>query len=150
MIRSWHISCGDYANLPHMPHDGHTMVFADPPYRGVTQSNYYGEDGENHRIFDHDRFISEARAYTGRMLLTYDQSAFDEFATDYRLKWDAVHSSRADQTGRELIVCRNYQQGGGIGVHLKIDSPVTNASCMPTKVFGARPAFWGVSGRKVS
>lgn len=69
------ITSDDYEGLVH--HDGTgVFVFLDPPYYSATKSRLYGNKGDLHLQFDHERFAETMRACPHRWLITYDDSPY--------------------------------------------------------------------------
>ncbi|WP_009634196.1 DNA adenine methylase [Synechocystis sp. PCC 7509] len=65
------ITCGDYEEL--LVKDGkNVFLFLDPPYYKPTKSKLYGNKGDLHTNFDHERFAHNVKQCKHKWLLTYD------------------------------------------------------------------------------
>lgn len=107
------IQHGDYEPLLFEPGEK-VFIFLDPPYWSTTQSRLYGERGELHTAFDHDRFAENMRKCPHRWLITYDDSPrireLFSFAT--LIEWElqyGMNNYKQDSAakGKELFI-KNY------------------------------------------
>lgn len=104
---------GDYAPLLQAPGDN-VFIFLDPPYWSATDSRLYGNRGELHTSFDHDRFAENMRRCNHKWLITYDDSPKirDLFSFAHITEWSLQYGmnnykqGKADK-GKELFI-KNY------------------------------------------
>jgi DNA adenine methylase len=104
---------GDYESLLFEPGE-RAFIFLDPPYWSATQSRLYGERGELHTTFDHDRFAENMRKCPHRWLLTYDDSPRirELFSFANIIEWELQYGMNnykqgSAAKGKELFI-RNY------------------------------------------
>ena len=61
----------DYADV--LREEGENVfIFLDPPYYTATKSALYGNNGELHKGFDHERFADEVKNCKHKWMITYD------------------------------------------------------------------------------
>lgn len=90
------------------------FLFLDPPYSKNKKSALYGENGNLHKGFDHERFADVLRNCKHKWLLTYDDSPFIRnlfsFAniTDWNLTYGMRNVTKnSNQKEKELFIS-NY------------------------------------------
>lgn len=112
-LRGVQITQGDYAPLLAEPGEG-VFLFLDPPYWSATQSRLYGQQGDLHTGFDHERFAQQMRDCPHRWLITYDDSPFirELFSFAHIETWTLQYGMNnykqgSAAAGQELFI-RNY------------------------------------------
>ena len=104
----------DYEKVVRMPSKD-VFIFLDPPYFSTKKSALYGENGNLHKIFDHDRFAEVMKTCKHKWLITYDDSKYIKkifsFAKNIKT-WDLTYGMRnvipsSNQIGKELFIS-NY------------------------------------------
>ncbi len=90
------------------------FLFLDPPYSKNKKSALYGENGNLHKGFDHERFAAILRKCQHKWLLTYDDSTYIRklFSFANVTDWNLTYSMRnitktSNQKERELFIS-NY------------------------------------------
>ena len=56
-----------------IPKHQNDFLYLDPPYKD-TVSYYYGENGEHHKGFDHDKLVEVLREHKGGFVMSYDNN----------------------------------------------------------------------------
>jgi DNA adenine methylase len=103
----------DYAEL--LQKEGKRVaIFLDPPYYSATKSALYGNKGNLHKCFDHQRFAMQVKACKHKCLITYDDSPYirELFSFAHIFAWDLRYGMRnvnkhSDTVGKELLIA-NY------------------------------------------
>ena len=103
----------DYSELLTAQGDD-VFIFLDPPYYSATKSALYGKNGNLHKIFDHEKFVTDMKNCNHKWLITYDDSEYirDLFSFAYIYEWDLTYGMRnvgknSNQIGKELFIS-NY------------------------------------------
>lgn len=100
----------DYEKL--VLRDGkNVFLFLDPPYYSATSSALYGNNGNLHRNFDHNRFAEVMKNSPHKWLITYDNSDYVKklFGFANIVEWDLVYGMRnvsasSNQNAKELFI----------------------------------------------
>jgi len=122
-IQNWTILHADANDM--LSYDPCVLVYLDPPYAKVGKdgkSFVYGEDGDMHKSFDHDRFCESVHAHTSPMLISYDnndliKSMYSDFHQETFDLTYTMHSGkqyREDEKERKELVLWNYNTGAGV------------------------------------
>ena len=99
-------------------HEGETeenvFVFLDPPYYSAEDSALYGQNGDKHKGFDHERLKGALDKCRYKWLMTYDDCSYiRELYKDYNvMEFEFAYGMRnagggTDMKGKELIIS-NY------------------------------------------
>lgn len=93
------------------------FIYLDPPYYGNKKTGLYGDNGELHKYFDHDKMFEwvEKHSHNNKIMISYDDSPYiRELYKDYNIyNFDFVYSMT--NTGGNLckkgneIVITNYK-----------------------------------------
>ena len=93
------------------------FIYLDPPYYGNKKTGLYGNNGELHKYFDHDKMFEwvEKHSSNNKIMISYDDSPYiRELYKDYNIyNFDFVYSMT--NTGGNLckkgneIVITNYK-----------------------------------------
>lgn len=90
------------------------FLFLDPPYSKNEKSALYGENGNLHKGFDHERFADVLKICQHKWLLTYDDSPFirELFSFANITDWNLTYGMRnvtknSNQKEKELFIS-NY------------------------------------------
>jgi DNA adenine methylase len=95
--------------------DGY-FIYLDPPYYGNKNKGLYGEKGELHKGFNHDKLFEWIEKYSknNKIMLSYDDSPYiREMYKDYNIySFDFIYSmtntgGNACKKGKEIIIT-NY------------------------------------------
>lgn len=100
----------DYEEVISAPSDGPVVIYADPPYLSAERSKLYGNDGDLHAGFDHERFASAMRRSGYRWVVSYDDCEevrrLFSFANvmGFEISYGSRLSSGDGKVGRELLI----------------------------------------------
>ena len=113
LIANWKITNQSYEKL--MTDDRDTFIYLDPPYD--IKDNLYGNRGDMHKRFDHDKFAKDCDLAACHQLISYNshflvKQRFDawtlaEFAHTYTMR--SVGSYNTEQATRKELVILNYE-----------------------------------------
>jgi DNA adenine methylase len=96
-VRSVRITNLDYSILlqPDGDHDDNTFVFCDPPYK--IPYSLYGNKGDMHEGFDHQKFADTVKQCPAQWLITYnDDDQIKQWFVKYRqVPWDLQYKMKA-------------------------------------------------------
>lgn len=72
------------------------FIFLDPPYYSATKSSLYGNKGNLHKYFDHERFADVMKKTKHKWLITYDNSDYikDLFSFAHIFTWELTYGMR--------------------------------------------------------
>jgi DNA adenine methylase len=108
------VTCGDYEDLL-LAQGENVFVFLDPPYLASSKSRLYGQKGNLHASFDHERFAVNVRHCPHRWLITYDDSPEIRrlFGFAYIYEWELQYGMNnyrqgKAEKGKELFIT-NYK-----------------------------------------
>ncbi|MEL6459576.1 MAG: DNA adenine methylase [Cyanobacteria bacterium J06621_15] len=104
----------DYSELLY-PKGGNVFLFLDPPYFTATKSKLYGQDGNLHTSFEHQRFAQLVKQCNHNWLITYDDSfkirenfkTLNIYAWEFQYGMNNYKRSSAAK-GKELLIS-NYK-----------------------------------------
>lgn len=118
------ITCADFENVIFGSTDGvltedvgddERFVFLDPPYYSAEDSGLYGENGDLHKGFDHERLKGCLDRCGCKFLMTYDDCEYirNLYKGYYIIPLEFSYGMRnvskdADMKGREIIIS-NYK-----------------------------------------
>lgn len=104
----------DYSKL--LEEDGdNVFVFMDPPYYSATKSALYGNNGELHIGFDHQRFADDVKKCRHKWMITYDDCDYirELFCDYYITPFELVYGMRNVSEGKNMkgneILITNYE-----------------------------------------
>lgn len=96
------------------------FLFLDPPYSKNKKSALYGENGNLHKGFDHERFADLLKKCPHKWLLTYDNSPYirELFSFANITDWNLTYGMRnvtaySNQKEKELFVSNYSLNFGG-------------------------------------
>ena len=113
LLKNVKITNTDYSEVLHA--DGENVfIFLDPPYYTATKSALYGDGGELHKGFDHERFANEVKSCNHKWMITYDDCDYiRELYKDYKIiPFELMYGMRnvsknATMKGNEVVIL-NY------------------------------------------
>lgn len=78
LLKGAKVTCGNYNDLlpapPMVPaSDKEVFIYMDPPY-DIESDNLYGNRGNTHKTFDHEKFARDCQACPYRWLITYNDN----------------------------------------------------------------------------
>lgn len=113
VLKDVEITLGDYEAQIARGGDG-VFIFLDPPYFSAVKSRLYGNNGDLHRGFDHERFARVMKECRHQWLITLDDSPeirelFDfAFILEWKLQYGMNNYKREKAgIGKELFIA-NY------------------------------------------
>jgi DNA adenine methylase len=92
------------------------FIYLDPPYFGNKKTGLYGENGELHKYFDHDKMFNWVKKHSSnnKIMISYDDSPYiRELYKDYNIySFDFVYSmtntgGNQCKKGNEIVIT-NY------------------------------------------
>lgn len=90
------------------------FIYLDPPYYTTMKSALYGNNGELHKGFDHERFAEEVKKCKHKWLITYDDCEYirnlykDYNITSFDLTYGMKNVKKGcNMKGKEVII-KNY------------------------------------------
>ena len=112
LIENWKITNGSYEDLFSDSTD--TFVYLDPPYE--IGDALYGNRGEMHKYFDHDKFANDCDGHTAHQMISYNSSQLikDRFKEWIPSEYDHTYTMRSvgdymkNQQSRKELVLTNY------------------------------------------
>jgi DNA adenine methylase len=112
-LNSVYISNEDYQYIVELPGQD-VFIFLDPPYWKARKSKLYGNKGDLHTSFDHERFAQCMKACGHKWLITYDDSPIIRELFDFAeiIEWDLQYGMNnykqgTAAKGKELMI-KNY------------------------------------------
>lgn len=104
----------DYSKVLNKKGDN-IFIYCDPPYHVAEKSGLYGNNGDLHRGFDHERFANEIKNCKHKWCISYDntdyiRNLYDgyrivDFENTYGMK--NVNPDNINQKGKEILIM-NY------------------------------------------
>lgn len=113
LIEDWVITNTSYEHL--LTNEDGIFTYLDPPYEIGT--NLYGKKGFIHKEFNHDTFAENCSQYSGKQLISYNDSALikDRFSDKWIVdSYPLTYTMRSkgkyleDQKKRDELVLYNY------------------------------------------
>jgi site-specific DNA-adenine methylase len=113
IIKNWKITNLSYDEL--LTDDPEVFTYLDPPYD--IKDNLYGNKGDMHKRFDHDKFAIDCDQCNGHQLISYNSSQLvkDRFKNWKASEFDLTYTMRSvgqymqEQQDRKELVLMNYE-----------------------------------------
>lgn len=104
----------DYSKVLKKGGDG-VFIYCDPPYYTAEKSGLYGNNGNLHKGFDHERFAEEIKKCKHKWCISYDDNDFiKDMYKDYNIiafeniyGMKNVNPEKINQKGNEILIT-NY------------------------------------------
>lgn len=113
LLQDTKITNYDYSYLLQAEGDD-VFIFMDPPYYSAAKSALYGNNGDLHKWFDHERFAEDVKKCKHKWMITYDDSPYvRELFKDYKIiPFDLMYGMRnvsknSEMIGKEILI-KNY------------------------------------------
>ena len=112
IIKNWKITNLSYDEL--LTDDPEVFTYLDPPYD--IKDNLYGNKGDMHKRFDHDKFAIDCDQCNGHQLISYNSSQLvkDRFKNWKASEFDLTYTMRSvgqymqEQQDRKELVLMNF------------------------------------------
>ena len=94
-VKSLRITNEDYSTLLTTPTDKDAFIFCDPPYD--IKDNLYGNNGDMHRGFDHQKFGEDVIKCNHKWMITYNDNPtlVDRFKAYKQVPWYLQYTMKA-------------------------------------------------------
>lgn len=110
LLQNTKITNLDYTDLLRAEGDD-VFIFLDPPYYSAAKSALYGNNGDLHKWFDHEKFAEEVKKCKHKWMITYDDSEYIKkmFKGYTILPFELMYGMKnvvknAEMTGKEILI----------------------------------------------